>query len=48
MEMSKEDLIIIIKNAIAELEFSEYEHLAILEYLGITEEQYKYFKEIEL
>ena len=38
--LSKEKLLQIAENAIKELEFSEYEHGAILNYLDITEEEY--------
>lgn len=46
--MTKLELYKIIRNAIKELEFSDYEHLAILEYLGITEEEYQFFKELRI
>ena len=48
MEITKNRLIQIIKNAIFEFEYSEYEHQAILEYLDIDEEEYQYIKEFEL
>ena len=40
-------LLEIAQNAIAELEFSEYEHEAILEYLNISEEEYRVIKGVE-
>ena len=39
--ISKEKLTTIAQNAINELEFSEYEHDAILTYLDISEEEYQ-------
>ena len=48
MKITKNRLIQIIKNAIFEFEYSEYEHQAILEYLDIDEEEYQYIKEFEL
>ena len=45
--MTKEKLIKIAINAIYELETSDYEHEAILEYLGLSEKEYKYLKELE-
>ena len=39
--ISTEKLTRIAKNAIKELEFSEYEHDAILTYLDISEEEYQ-------
>lgn len=42
--LSYEKLFAIAYNAIYELEWSEYEHGAILDYLDITEEQYREIK----
>ena len=39
--ISKDKLTSIAQNAIKELEFSEYEHDAILTYLDISEEEYQ-------
>ena len=47
MKFTEERLINIIINAINKFEFDEYEHLAILEYLDINEEEYKFFKELD-
>lgn len=41
--MEKERMEQIIKNCIKEFEYSEYEHEAMLEYMGMTEEEYEYF-----
>ena len=48
MELTNERLIQIVKAAIYELEWSEYEHGVILEYLGISEKEYNYFKTEEV
>lgn len=42
--LSYEKLFAIAYNAIYELEWSEYEHGAILEYLDITEKEYREIK----
>lgn len=47
MRLTNERLVEIVQNAIYELEYSEYEHGAILEYLGISEDEYDYFKNEE-
>ena len=44
-KLSYEKLFEIAWNAIQEMEYSEYEHGAILDYLNITEEQYQFIKE---
>ena len=41
MNLSQKKLLDIAQNAINELEFSEYEHETILEYLQINEEEYQ-------
>ena len=41
MNLTQKKLLNIAQNAISELEFSEYEHKAILNYLQINEEEYK-------
>ena len=41
MNLTQKRLLEISNNAISELEFSEYEHEAILKYLQINEDEYK-------
>jgi len=48
MSLTKDRLLETAQNAIKELEFSEYEHGAILEYLDITEKDYKEIKKTPL